>query len=50
MQLDDMQKVECGCGNTFMSDDAEQTLCRECLGRVAYVRNDKLVMTEPNDG
>ena len=50
MSIDGMQKVECQCGNKFMTDDAEQTLCRECLGRVAYVHNEKLVMTEADDG
>ncbi len=49
MSMDEMQKVECECGNTFMTDEPAQTLCRECLGRVAYVRNEKLVMTENND-
>lgn len=46
MPIDEMQTVECECGNKFMTDDDAQRLCRECLGRVAYVHNDKLVMME----
>ena len=50
MSIEEMQKVECECGNEFMTDDPEQQLCRVCLGRVAYVHNDKLVMMEAEDG
>lgn len=50
MTIEGMQSVECGCGKEFFTDDPTQTLCRECLGKVGYVRNGEYVMPESDNG
>jgi len=51
MQLEGLQLVRCSlCGSDFYTDDPAHGICRKCLKKVKYVRNNEYVIPDTEHG